>query len=240
MLESQMQKTQTPGSDRNTGDFWLSVPQAVYLEATRDIATAVKLTHDDPAVLIVDVMRRVGRIDIPGDEGAGRREAKEVALRALGPTRGRYDAALRKLADKLIGGLPIKGRREPGLPLELIDPAEFTGLELSGVNAVNRTTGEVVWYDLRISARAQVKILARESAFEPWESTGDPLPELLEWAASTCAGNLNKLPGREELLRRFRKKYGPVRGIGPHIMREVRRQLASKTSKQGGAPTHHR
>jgi hypothetical protein len=227
-------------SDRNTGDFWLAVPQAVYLEATRDIETTVKLTHDKPKVLEMDAMLRLGRIDIPGAEDLSRTEAKEAIRRALDSKRGRYDAALHKLHDKLIGGLAVKGRRAPGLPLELMDPAEFMGLELSGVDAISRITGEVVWYDLRISARAQVESLARESRFEPWEVTGDPLPKLLEWARSICGENFDKLPGREELLRCFRKRFGPVRGISQQMMRKVRERLASEKSKQGGAPTHRR
>jgi hypothetical protein len=235
-----MQRDGRPGTDRNAGDFWLTVPQAVYLEATRDIETAVKLTQNDPKVLVVDVMLRLSRVSIPDDEHVGRREAKEAVLRALNSKRGRYGAALRKLREKLIAGLVVKGRRGPRLPLELIDPAEFTGLELSGVNAGSRTTGEVVWYDLQISAQAQVESLARETQFEPWEGTGDQLAKLLEWAPTTCGGDLDKLPSRDELLRLHRKRFGSRRGISQPIMREVRQQLASERSKQGGLPTHRR
>ena len=222
-----MQRDGRPGTDRNAGDFWLTVPQAVYLEATRDIETAVKLTQNDPKVLVVDVMLRLSRVSIPDDEHVGRREAKEAVLRALNSKRGRYGAALRKLHGKLIAGLVVKGRRGPGLPLELIDPAEFTGLELSGVNAGSRTTGEV-------------ESLARETQFEPWEGTGDQLAKLLEWAPTTCGGDLDKLLSRDELLRLHRKQFGPIRGISQEIMRKVREQLASKRSKQGGLPTHRR
>jgi hypothetical protein len=233
-----MQKNRNQGNDKHTYDFWLTVPQSVYLEATRDIETAVELTQNDPKVLVVDVMRRLGQIAIPGDGHVGRRKAKEIALRALASKRGRYGTVLRELQCKLIDGLAVKGRRESRSPLELIDPAEFTGIELSGVNGVSRTTGEIVWHDLRISARAQVEILARESAFEPWESTGDPLPKILKWARSISGENLEMLPGREELLRCFRKRFGPIRGISQQIMRKVREQLASETSKRGGSPTH--
>jgi hypothetical protein len=235
-----MHKTRTPGADGNAGDFWLTVPQAVYLEATRDIETAVELTQDDPNVLVIDVMRRLSRISIPADAHGDRRAAKAAAVRGLDSTRGRYRAALRKLHEKLVAGLIVKGRRAPGLPLELIDPAEFSGLELSGVNAVSRTTGEAVWHDLRISARAQVDSLAKETQFEPWDETGDPLPKLLDWAPTTCGGDLDKLRSRDELLRLHRKQFGPVRGISQEIMRVVRRQLAPERSKQGGLPTHRR
>ncbi len=235
-----MPRAEKSQSDGNTGDFWLAVPQAVYLEATRDIETAIRLPDHDPRVLVVNVMRRLGRIDIPGEKDWGRGEAKEAVFRALDSRRGQYDAVLRKLEGKLLAGLAVKGRRELDAPLELIDPAEFTGLKLSGSDAVSRMTGEIVWHDLRISARAQAESLAKEAQFEPWDSTGDPVPRLLEWARTICEGDLDKLPGREELLRLFRKKYGPAPNVSQHMMREVRRLLASQRSKKGGKPTHRR
>jgi hypothetical protein len=226
--------------DRNTGDFWLSVPQAVYLEATRDIETAVKLPEDGPTVQVINVMRRLSWVEIPNAPGAGRKEALAAVQNALDPRRGRYGAALRKLEGKLLAGLLVKGRRGLGSPLEVIDPAEFTGLELSDVNAVSRQTGEVVWHDLRISARAQVEILAEETQVEPWDPTVDPLPMLIEWGHSLCDGDFNRLPGRAELLQLHRKRFGQVRGISQHMMRELRRRLASETSKKGGSPRHRR
>ena len=234
-----MPQTKKAQGDR-PAELWLAVPQAVYLEATHDIETAAKLPDHNPEVLVVNVMRRLSRIDITGNKDWSRREAREALLRELESKRGRYNEILRKLQSKLLTGLPVKGRRQPRSSLELIDPAEFTSLELAGVNAVSPTTGEIVWYDLRISARTQREFLTRETQFEPWDSTGDPLPKLLEWAPTTCGGDPEKLPGREDLLRLHRGKYGPVPNVSQHLMREVRRRLASKTSKKGGTPTHRR
>jgi hypothetical protein len=235
-----MRQTDKAQSEWNIGDFWLSVPQAVYLEATRDIETAIKLSAEEPGVLVTNVTLRLGRIDIPDATDLHPREAKEAALRALTSQRGRYDAALHRVQQRLIGGLAAKGRRASGLPLEMIDPADFTGLELSGVDAINATTRQAVWHDLRTSARAQVEALARETRFEPWDITGGQLPKLLEWARSIWGKDLDQLPGRDELLRRFRHQFGPVRGTSQAIMREVRQHLASERAKTGGTPTHRR
>lgn len=239
-MPAQMKPAAESSRETNAGDFWLTVPQAVYLEATRDIETAVRLPERDANALVVNVMRRLSRVEIPDNKNWCRAEARDAAINALRPRRGRYNAFLGKLHGKLVAGLAVKGRREPDAPLEPIDPAEFTGLELAGVDAISRTTGEVVWHDLRISARAQVEILVRERQFEPWDRAGDQLPKLLAWAPTTCGGNLDELPGRDELLRLHRKQFGPVRGVNQHLMREVRNHLAPEQSRRGGVPTHRR
>jgi hypothetical protein len=83
----------------------------------------------------------------------------------------------------------------------------------------------------------------REDPFqgvEIWECTGDPVPKLVDWARSKWGNGSQKLPNRFELLRLFRKQFGRVSGINEKTMREVRRQLASREARRGGAPTHRR
>ena len=59
---------------------------------------------------------------------------------------------------------------------------------------------------------------------------------LFVWQASRWI----KLPGRAELLRIFRGQFGRVLGIHDKTMREVRRQLAPRLARRGGAPMHRR
>jgi hypothetical protein len=226
--------------DASIEQFWLNVPQAVYLEATHDIEGAKKIAHENPKVLMLKAALRLGWVYVPDRDDLGPKAAKELALRELGSERGRYEALLARLHDKLIGGLPVKGRRQTGLPLELVDPAEFTGLRLYLTDAVNPTTGETVWFDLRISAQAQLEGLAKEHQYEPWDSGGDPLPRLVAWALSLCDGDASKLPGRDELLQLFRLKHGPIRGVSQRTMREVRRRLVPEPAKKGGSLMHRR
>ena len=61
---------------------------------------------------------------------------------------------------------------------------------------------------------------------EKWESTGDPVPKVIDWAQSKWDGDIESLPARAELLQTFRGQFGRVRGISEQTMREVRRQLA--------------
>jgi hypothetical protein len=46
------------------------------------------------------------------------------------------------------------------------------------------------------------------------------------------------LPGREDLLTAHRAEFGTVKGVSELVMRELRAELASDASKQGGAPAH--
>ena len=75
---------------------------------------------------------------------------------------------------------------------------------------------------------------------EKWDCTGDPVPKLIVWAQSRWGEDIQKLPGRADLLRIFRAQFGRVLGIHDKTMREVRRQLAPRQARRGGAPMHRR
>src|SRR5260221_8207410 len=105
------QKRRKPGLDKKAEDLWFTPPQAIYLEATRDFETALTLTHHDPQVLTVDVMRRLAQVNIPATKALARHEAREAVLKALASKRGKYHEAVRGLQDKLVRGLAAKGRR---------------------------------------------------------------------------------------------------------------------------------
>jgi hypothetical protein len=226
-------------SNAITEQSWLNVPQAVYLEATGDVPGALKIIGDDAQHTVLKVIHLLGRIYIPTPAGCDLEAAKAQALEELTKQDG-YQILLAKLRQKLIGGLPARARRGPWFPLEPIDPAEFIDLEFSGFDAVAPRTGVPVWRNLRIDAKAHLAMLAEEVRFEPWEVDGDPLPRLCEWAPSICGDEPSKLPGRRELLRLFRERFGRVRGISEHTMREVRRRLVPESAKKGGSPVHRR
>jgi len=94
--------------------------------------------------------------------------------------------------------------------------------------------------DEPINAAEWFKPMVREDArFDPWETAGDPVPRLIEWARKKWPDS-TKMPDRAELLEQHRKQYSKVRGINENTMRAVRSALASDGIKRGGAPTHHR
>jgi hypothetical protein len=64
---------------------------------------------------------------------------------------------------------------------------------------------------------------------EKWDSGGDPVPKLVDWARSKWGDGGQALPSRYELLRVFREQFGRVLGINEKVMRELRRQLAPPT-----------
>jgi hypothetical protein len=247
--------------------LWLTVPQAVVLEETRNLELALSLTEDDPDLRPIIANRLTARPLVIPLEDDSDEEAKLEARRqfhqaknALSDT-SRYLQAQERVQRRLIAGVTTKASRLPGGRYEVIDPVEFTTVELRDVNAVSKRTGSVSLYDLRINLVEYVKDLTgkpieagttslfRESAdgggasseaAERWVYTGDPVPDLLRWAQSRWGDNPEKLPNRAQLLRIFRDDFGHVRGVNEHTMREVRRQLAPERARRGGAPMHRR
>jgi hypothetical protein len=140
-----------------------------------------------------------------------------------------------------------------------MDPVEYIGAELEGMDAIDKKTGTVILFDLLInlidyvehltgqpirpvgaaSSRAPDQMQEHSSReIDKWECTGDPVPKLIDWARSIWGEDIQKLPNRIELVRVFRGQFGRVSGINEKTMREVRRQLASREAQRGGAPTH--
>lgn len=246
---------------------WLNVPQAVVLEATRDIELAVGLTDETPDLLLGKANQRVARrteIAVAADADratwlAAVEKFEGVKVAALADSR--YLEAERRVYGHLIGGVRSKARRRPGGPYESVDPVEYTAVELQGIDAIDKRTRSVILFDLRINAVDLVEHLTgrpiRQAGtalsstpnqtleeapqeIEKWECKGDPLPKLIEWARSRWGEDAQGLPNALGLLEVFRDQFGRISGINEKTMRPIRRELASSKMRRGGAPTHRR
>jgi hypothetical protein len=246
--------------------FWLTVPQAVVLEATRDIELVSDLTDDDPDLLVIKANQLIApRIAIPLESDAGEDHQLE-AVRKFQEAKtdwqrdDLYLQAQQRVHQRLVAGVTTKASRTEAGPWDIVDPLELTRVELCGVHAVDRRTRTVCLYDLHIHGFEYIENLTgrpigaastpsdrspeinKELSQAPvkWDCPGDPIPKLIEWARSNWGDDLRKLPNRSKLLERFRKQYGRVLGVSEKETREVRRLLAPEESRRGGAPTHRR
>lgn len=243
---------------------WLNVPQTAVLEVTRDIELAVGLTAETTPLLVIKANRRLARrIEIPLEANADadqRRDAVEQAKTALrsDSANSSYREAQQRVRGRLVAGVRTKARRTPRGPYESLDPVEFIGAELEGLDAIDKKTGTVILFDLLINLYEYVEHLTGKPVRPPdaaagapdqmqqhssqdvekWECTGDPVPKLIDWARSKWGSQ--KLPNRAELLKTFREQFGRVLGINEKEMRHVRTQLASREARRGGAPMHRR
>jgi hypothetical protein len=246
---------------------WLDLPQAVVLEATRDINLALDLADNNSALLLIKANQLIAlRTVIPLEADADKQQRRD-AIRKLREAKtamqddSRYLEAQQRVHRRLVAGVSTKASRTPGGPCESVDPVEFTRVELRGVDAIDKRTQTVSLYDLRINGVELVESLtgkpispagggsSRESGemherssqeFEKWDCMGDPVPKLIGWARSRWGEDIQKLPSRPELLQIFRGQFGRILGINEKTMREVRRQLASREARRGGAATHRR
>jgi hypothetical protein len=145
-------------------DVWLSVPSAIYLLLTGDMARAREFPDADSKWLAFLVARALSSAFlVPLDSAATeaqRIEALQAAKKRLSvEARDSYSAGLRALVEILSTGRgKAKGSRTPDGPIEPIDPAEFTRVRLEGVHAENKRTKRTVWHDLRISAQDLLKL----------------------------------------------------------------------------------
>jgi hypothetical protein len=246
---------------------WLNVPQAVVLEVRRDIDLALDLTEDDPVLLVIKANQRIAlRTVIPLEKDADNEQRRD-AFRRLREERAAvhcdncYQEAQQQLHRRLLAGVGIKASRTPGGPCESVDVVELTRVELRGVDAIDKRTGAVMLYDLRINGfdliehfcgrfissadadsrqKHQQKHKPSSQEGKKWDCTGDPVPKLIVWAQSRWGEDVQRLPSRGDLLLTFRGEFGRVLGINEKTMREVRRRLASQKARRGGAPTHRR
>jgi len=239
---------------------WLNGPQAVVLEATQDIELALGLTSEIPVLLIIKASQLITRTVIPLEANADE-EQWRVAFKKLEEAKtamranSHYLEAQQRVLWRLVARVRTKARRRPGGPYEDVDPVEYIGAELQGLDAIDKRTRTVILFDLLINVHEYVASLTgkpvrlagvsrpqmqepRSPELEKWESTGDPIPKVIDWARSQWGGDVKTLPARSELLQIFRGQFGRVRGISDLTMREVRRQLASDAARRGGAPTH--
>jgi hypothetical protein len=248
-----------------TAQLWFTVPQAVVLEATGELEAVQALIDDNPDLLVIKANRLLSAFTVIGLEADADEETRRDALqkfheaKATRKADSRYLQALERVHERLVAGVTTKASRTPGGPGLDVDPAEFTRVELKGVDAIDKRTGTVSLHDLRINGYEYIESMIgrpikwasgsssdeelgiREAASQPiekWDCLGDPLPKLIDWARSKWGDDLQKLPGRSELVRVFREQFGGIRGINENTMREVRRQLAPENARRGGAPTH--
>jgi len=245
--------------------LWLDVPQAVVLEATRDIDRAVGLTAETTALLVIKASNLLARRTVIPLAADADREQRLDALRKIREARtamaddSHYLEAQQRVHGWLVAGVRTKARRTPGGPYESVDPVEYTATELRGIDAIDKRTRTVMLFDLRIDAvnltetltgkpiraastyPAADEMQAKSSQdVQKWECTGDPVPILIDWARSRWGEGSQALPNRFELLQVFRGQFGRVLGINEKTMREVRRHLASREARRGGAATHRR
>jgi hypothetical protein len=235
-------------------DVWLNIPQAVVLEATRDLQRAQGVEDNDPCLLVMKATLLVApRVFLPvaadatdGEVRLARAQVWETVAPRTGPG-GSYESILSRVRTRLVDGVTAKGSRARNLPLEIVDPAEFARLELYGIDVIDPRTRGVVWYDLLLSGRELIKACTVEpvkgktfSDARPWDCAGDPHPELVQWARSKWGDTTRMLPGRDQLLQMHRQQFGRVPGISERAMRDLRRALASEKARRGGAPTHLR
>ena len=69
--------------------------------------------------------------------------------------------------------MTTKGSRTPNLPVEVIDSAEFSRLELRGIDAVDARTGKPVWYNLVISARELLEGNSEDPSYDELYTLSD-------------------------------------------------------------------
>ena len=141
----------------NDNGPWLSVPQAVVLVATRDIELALGLTENNAALLVIKANQRIAvRTVIPLEANADDEQRRDALTRLREERAALRDDSLyleaqEQLHRRLLAGVRTKANRTPGGPCESVDVVEFTRVELRGVDAIDKRTGAVMLYDLRIN-----------------------------------------------------------------------------------------
>jgi hypothetical protein len=158
-------------------EIWLNIPQAVILEATKDLERARALKERDPQLLLIKaaLLLPLGTAPVKADASA---EETQLALRMLKEemdsrtSQRSYDVFLRRVHVKIINGVTIKGRRALNLPWVVIDAAEVACFELDGVDAVDPRTGKIICYDLVVSARELIEAKSGDPSF--WAFSHEP------------------------------------------------------------------
>ena len=241
-------------------EVWFNLPQAVVLEATRDIELVLRLSDKDPDLLLQDANRALGlRASVPLEDEAPEAERRDAFARLqeelyANMTTSPYLTAEGRVWSLFIRGVPVKARRKLGGVLRTLEPVEFTRLEPRGVNAIDKRTGEIAYYDLRVDVfgliekfREPAAGAAGSSGNKPqssgtktpkWTTKGDPVPALIEWARKRWGDDLDELPNSQGLLVAHRQEFGRARGINEKTMRAVRLALTPEKARRGGSPTH--
>jgi hypothetical protein len=140
-------------SDHILRDTWLTIPQAVVWEVTGNLLAAINVQDADPNLLLIKAIWRLPPLMSGEVDDIETIRQKHMAAVGAGTGESGYESGSRKLLARLAQGVTAKGSRAPGLPLEVIDPAEFTRLQLRGIDAVDARTRKQVWYSIVINAR---------------------------------------------------------------------------------------
>lgn len=170
-------------------DVWLSVPKAILLLWTGDLARVRELTEADPVLLVYRVARALSSKPIIVPLNTSATEAQQVEAWQIAKKRlaaeaegtNLYSAALIALVDILATRRArARGSRTPDGPIEPIDQAEFTRLRVVHVDAVNERTKAVAWYDLRVSAGDLLELRQWVEAEASHPSAGDDMGVLAD------------------------------------------------------------
>ena len=109
-------------------DPWLNVPQAVVLEATRDIELVPDLTAETAALLQINAIWRLARRPVIPPETNPHLEqwgdTRKIFDEAKATLRPDYLEAQQQVKRRLAAGVRTKARRTPGGPYESVDPVE--------------------------------------------------------------------------------------------------------------------
>jgi hypothetical protein len=163
-------------------EMWLSIPQAVFLLLTGDLERARGFPEDDPNFLVFLVSRTLASkpIFVPLDPLANAKQSAQAwevlkrKLTAENPNTGIYGAGLKALCEILAEGLArAKGSRCSQGSFELIDPVEFTRVELAVVHAIHVVSKEIAWHNVRLSSRDLLEL--RQSILSGSRTNGGAL-----------------------------------------------------------------
>jgi hypothetical protein len=215
-------------------DEWLSVPKAILLLLTGNLARVRELTEADPGLLVIRVALALPSKSVvvpldPAATTAQRVEALQTARKRLlveASGTDLYSAGLGALIEYLSDGRArVKGSRTPDGPLEPIDPAEFTRVRVVLNHAVHQRTEVIVWYDLRVSAHDLLKIrrAVGEAASRP-SAGGEEAP-----AEDRPQGRLGYLGMLEQLVAALGGKFNDMSNSG------VARRFVDQCKERVGA-----
>ena len=207
----------------------LNIPQAVVLEATKNLERARGLKEREPQLLLLRaalLLPPLGTVPVKPDASE---EDTRLALRTLkeemdSRTSQRcYDVFSRRVHAKMGNGVTTKGRRGPNLPLKLIDPAEIACFELDGVNAVDPRTGKIIFYDLVVSARE----LVDDESRDPSSSEFSPEPPKSEGSSGELIEGSQAMAGETSSAKK------PAASMSEQDLRSWYEQRVSKLSACG-------
>jgi hypothetical protein len=164
-------------------EVWLSVPEAVFVIATGDLQRAREFPQDDANFLVFLVARELASKphffplgpSFSEEQFVDSWRAARQRLSDDAPDTEVYGLRLKALRQILADGLArAKGSRKLDGPFELIDPVEFTQVVFVILHAINVITKQVVWYNVRVSARDLLERRQREQfgdSPQVWETT---------------------------------------------------------------------